>query len=310
MTIWGKVIGFFLGWFVMGPLGSLIGLMIGALFDKGLYKNLHSIPRSHTESVQKAFFTATFSVMGHLAKADGRVSVDEIRAAEDIMTKLELDDVLRKEAIHLFNQGKSSHYDLEKHLALLWQECHKHHDLLRFFIEIQLQAALSDGDLNKAEEKILLLICKRLRVSPHEFEDLIQRQWASQAFYQWYENFEQGHFRGQQRDYSSYGSYGTHDSYTDNTDYNYQRQQYQNQRRRAYQQAPQSSLQDAYGVLGISKEASEAEIKKAYRRLMNQHHPDKLVSRGLPEEMLKLAQEKTQQIRAAYDLIREARGFR
>jgi DnaJ like chaperone protein len=43
---------------------------------------------------------------------------------------------------------------------------------------------------------------------------------------------------------------------------------------------------------------------------MNEHHPDKLASRGLPENMMKLAKEKTQQIRAAYDMIREARGFK
>ncbi|MBD3669355.1 MAG: DnaJ domain-containing protein [Gammaproteobacteria bacterium] len=49
------------------------------------------------------------------------------------------------------------------------------------------------------------------------------------------------------------------------------------------------------------------EVKKAYRRQMNQHHPDKLVSRGMPEEMVNLATEKTQEIKAAYELIMEER---
>ena len=51
-------------------------------------------------------------------------------------------------------------------------------------------------------------------------------------------------------------------------------------------------------------------MKKAYRKLMSQHHPDKLVSRGLPEEMLKLATEKTQEIKAAYEQIKKERNIR
>lgn len=66
-------------------------------------------------------------------------------------------------------------------------------------------------------------------------------------------------------------------------------------------------LQEAYTVLGIKPEASDAEVKKAYRRQMNQHHPDKLVARGMPEEMMKIANEKTQEIKAAYDTIQKAR---
>jgi DnaJ like chaperone protein len=70
------------------------------------------------------------------------------------------------------------------------------------------------------------------------------------------------------------------------------------------------SLDAAYRVLGVETACSDPEIKTAYRRLMNQHHPDKLVSRGLPESMIALAEQKTREIRAAYDRIKAQRGFK
>ena len=67
-------------------------------------------------------------------------------------------------------------------------------------------------------------------------------------------------------------------------------------------------ISEAYKVLGVSETASDDEIKKAYRRLTNQHHPDKLVAKGMPEEMIKLANEKTQEIRKAWERIRDHRA--
>lgn len=69
------------------------------------------------------------------------------------------------------------------------------------------------------------------------------------------------------------------------------------------QQSPADALKEAYAVLAVDESVSDAELKKAYRRQMNQHHPDKLVSKGMPDEMVKLATEKTQEIKAAYELI-------
>jgi len=75
-------------------------------------------------------------------------------------------------------------------------------------------------------------------------------------------------------------------------------------------QPPQRSAADAYRVLGLEPGASDAEVKLAYRRLMNQHHPDKLRSRGMPESMIPVAEAKTREIRAAWETLRAARGMR
>jgi DnaJ like chaperone protein len=68
-------------------------------------------------------------------------------------------------------------------------------------------------------------------------------------------------------------------------------------------------LTDAYAALGVAPEATEAEIKRAYRKLISQNHPDKLAARGLPESMRAVAEERSRELNAAYDLIKSARGM-
>lgn len=72
---------------------------------------------------------------------------------------------------------------------------------------------------------------------------------------------------------------------------------------------PAQRLDDAYAALGLSSTASDTEIKRAYRRLISQNHPDKLASRGLPESMREIAEERSREINAAYDVIKDARQF-
>ncbi len=69
----------------------------------------------------------------------------------------------------------------------------------------------------------------------------------------------------------------------------------------------EDKLADAYKSLGVASSSPESVIKKAYRKLVSQNHPDKLIGQGVPDDMIKLATERTQKIQMAYDLIRESR---
>ncbi len=73
--------------------------------------------------------------------------------------------------------------------------------------------------------------------------------------------------------------------------------------------APKDRLADAYTALGVSPESSDAEVKRAYRKLISENHPDKLASRGLPESMRAVAEERSREINSAYDLIKAARDM-
>lgn len=76
----------------------------------------------------------------------------------------------------------------------------------------------------------------------------------------------------------------------------------------AGQPSSAKQLDDAYKILGVSPDASDDQLKKAYRKLMSENHPDKLAGRGLPESMREMAEEKTQEISHAYDVIKSARN--
>ena len=82
-----------------------------------------------------------------------------------------------------------------------------------------------------------------------------------------------------------------------------------NQHRFAGAGAPDAgALDDAYRALGVRRESTEQEIKRAYRKLMSQYHPDKLIGQGLPEDMIAMATEKAKEIQLAYDLIQKQRS--
>ncbi|MES9860620.1 MAG: TerB family tellurite resistance protein, partial [Candidatus Thiodiazotropha sp. 4PDIVS1] len=127
MSWWGKLVGGAFGFMLGGPLGAVLGAALGHRFDKGL-KGLPDDSVSwgpgDQERVQTAFFTATFSVLGHLAKADGRVSQDEIRLAENLMGQMSLSNEMRQTAIRLFSEGKSDQFPLDDVVIQFRQECH------------------------------------------------------------------------------------------------------------------------------------------------------------------------------------------
>lgn len=250
--VWGKLLGALYGT-KYGLLGVVIGLVAGHIFDLHLRNFL--FPNRKKSLISKIFFTSTFHVMGHIAKADGRVSESELNIARKIMRNdMLLDDAQSKLAMGYFTEGKQAWFNLKDSLCKLRSACSNKPDLLLFFLELQVKAAMADGQVHSAQRAILVYICAELGISISELDyKLRAAKYGEQKYYP--------------------------------------------------KQEQATELSMAYEILGISKDADERIIKKAYRRLMSQHHPDKLVSKGLPPEMIKMAQEKTQKISAAYELI-------
>lgn len=267
----GKIIGLILGAVLIGPLGGLIGFAIGYCYDQGMFDawldsmGLHRHRSVHTD-VQKIFFDTTFTIMGYLAKSDGRISENEITIARKIMAQMGLNDAMKREAMRLFEAGKSPDFNYLQAIEKLKKTCWRQPNLLRFFLEIQIQIAHADGINFSAQKKQTFeSICQQLGVFGFSFSQ-----------------FEQQFRAGK----------------------NYQRHH------QAHQEDPRRYLKEAYNLLEISPKATDAEVKKAYRRQMSEHHPDKLISKGVPPEMIKLATQKTQQIKEAYEQIVKSRGIK
>ncbi|MCC5880229.1 MAG: co-chaperone DjlA [Idiomarina sp.] len=290
--MWGKIIGTVLGFMVARIPGAILGFVIGYWFDtsyaqqlrQGGFSSLFKDPDLDTSKA--TFFFAMFATMGHLAKSKGRVTETDIEQAQQLMQSLELKGETRREAQQAFREGKDPAFPLEATLKRFRQDSQGRHDLLQLFMEQLVHAALNDRKLERSEYDVLLRASRALGFNKFQLDKWLLMAGASARFQQ----------SSQRQQHSSGTHYSSHEQQR-------QRQQYQRQNE-------QSALDDAYQSLGVKASVADDELKKVYRKLMREHHPDKLAAQGLPEQMLKTATRRSQDIQSAYDRIKRARGLR
>lgn len=255
------LLGALIGYSIARWDGLLIGVLAGYYLPPVLGRFAINTAKSKLQQLQGQFVESTFAVMGAVCKADGRVSAEEIRMAEQLFAQLHLSAEARDTARRAFNRGKSPGFDLDAELARFVQATRGQRVLHQIFLQVQLSALAADGALHPAEREMLLRIGRGLGLSAAEISQL-------EAM------LRSGGGGG--------ASAGGHSS--------------------------RAALDDAYAVLGVAANASDTEVKRAYRRLMSENHPDKLAAKGLPESMRELAERKTRDITSAYRRITEARA--
>ena len=285
--MWGKILGFCFGFMFGRIFGAILGLYLGHLFDKSLNNNVEKtgvfsnlFKNTDADERQALFFSSCFSVMGHIAKSNGRISEAHIKAANVFMDEMGLTGEDRREAQHAFLSGKYRDFSLKETVYDFKERFVKRHDLLQLFLEVQIQMAFSDGVLAEKEKQLLHEVSKLLDISKTHFAFILKRYEAEFKFRQHQQRFKQ-----QNQEQNS--------EYREDT---------------GHHVPPNSNMNREQGLalLGLNKNATEREIKVAYRKLMAQHHPDKLVSQGLPKHMMELAVKKSQDIQAAYEYLKKA----
>lgn len=309
MVSWkGRIIGAIIAGLFFGPVGAVVGFILGYFFvDKPKMASMQS-----DEQARNTLFTAdsnynreliknTFVMMGYVARGAGRINEDHITKTTQMMDVMHLDEQSRQIAKDAFNLGKSPDYRIDDAIAAIKSTCRRNTNIISYLLEIQVQIALADGILENLEHQRLLEISNKLGVSSEAMERLIRLRLFEMMI-----NRQNGNFGGgfessgnqgyQERQQNQQSGYQYNYGYGDNGS----SQSGSNETQKLY---------EAYEILGVNKDASWDDIRRAHKKLMLKYHPDKLASQGLPPEMINLYTEKAKDIQAAFDLIKKAKGM-
>ena len=236
MSLIGGIVGGMIGFTFLGPLGALIGSVIGSRMSGNSVKRKNPNNFDH----QLAFFAALFACLAKIAKADGQVTTEEINKIEDfIQKKFNLNEEQRNFAINIFQKAKDDNVSFDAYASKLANLLKKSPNSLVIFFELLFELAMADGVLHPNEEKLLKKLPKIFGFSDQLYNQLFQK-------------------------------YGL-------------------------------KTNNFYQVLGATKDMNFDEIRKIYLKKRREFHPDKLISKGLPEELIEKAKEKFIEIQEAYE---------
>jgi DnaJ like chaperone protein len=243
MSIWGKLVGGAAGFMLGGPIGAMVGVAAGHLVDR--MRSSPSAGRDGTLQKRIAFTVAVIVLCAKMAKADGRVTRDEVHTFRKIfrIPEGEADDVGR-----IWDEARQETAGFEPYAKQIAGLFHNNPAVLEELLSGLFVIALADGTLHPAEEKYLRAVADIFGIDAHS----VQRIRESLM----------GQGQG-----------------------------------------------DPYEILGVAPDAEDDEIKAAHRTLLREHHPDKLIAQGMPQEFIDVATGKMAAINDAYDRIRKLRNL-
>jgi DnaJ like chaperone protein len=248
MGVLGKIIGGTIGFAMGGPLGAIAGAALGHAFDseQQVYYSGEQARLSTGEEDQVTFFVAAFSMLAKLAKADGRISREEIETVENFMVyDLNLDPQSRQFARNIFQTAIESQANFTDFAAQFYNQFRSQYQMLDLMIDILIRVSVADGTLSQSEEQLILSAVRIFNFSDEAYRKLKSRY------------------------VQDFGKY--------------------------------------YAILGCNQNDSNEHIKRQYRKLVRDYHPDTIASKGLPEEFTKFANDKFREIQEAYEVIKKER---
>ena len=237
----GKIIGGVLGSLITPGLGTVIGAAIGHHFDKGTER-----VESTAQTIQVAFI----GCLAKMARADGKITQEEINVVESIMARMGYTGTNREVAVQVFRRAKDDEHSAEDYLAQLSAVIHYNPQISMIFLNALHAVAQADGEIHPNEREILLQAERAFRLRPGTVDSMLGGAPRNQV----------------------------------------------------------AALEIAYKTLECTPEMSDEEIKKVWRKKCVEYHPDKLASKGLPEEFMQYAHEQLTKVNEAYDTIKKARS--
>lgn len=261
--IWGKFIGGALGLVAGGPLGGVIGFIIGHAHDvnremsgdANTWSNLSGYYSTFSGNARQAAFTMGVIVLGaKMAKADGRVTRAEIEAFKRVF---QVSPVQENQVGKLFDHARQSAQGFEPYAFQLAQIFPKP-VLEEIMGGLFIIAAADSSGVSPAEMRFLKKVASIFNFNTLEFARAAARAGVQLP----------------------------------------------------KEERPRNQTDESYAILGVSETATAEEIKLAYRALIREHHPDKLVAQGMPAEFIATANEKMKRINVAYDIVSKVKGIK
>jgi DnaJ like chaperone protein len=254
MGWYGKFIGGTIGLFTGGPLGAIAGAAIGHHFydarneeSSAQHERVRYQGHTDNERRQASFFLALFSILGKLAKADGRITREQGEAVISFLDRMGVTGSQRSFAIKVFNEAKNTPYSVEDLAREFAQITRGRPDLRGSMMDMLFEIALTDSYLHPGEEEVIQSVAAILGFTPQEVQTIRNR-----------------HMVGEEH---------------------------------------------TYAALGLTPDATDEEIRRTYRQLVQEYHPDRIVSQGMPQEFVEYATERFQEIQQAWEILRKKRNL-
>ena len=226
---------------------------------------------------QQVFLFALFSMMAQLAKVDGRIVAEEINAVQAFMREgLGLNPEMQRRAINLFREAKLGSESFNDYGRLLYERFSTQPAILFLTLDILFGVATADRSFSAEEDRLLRGLANLFGLSDLRYEALRYSYLK-----------ESGILASEER-----------------------ARQESRQRTRTAQPQFVSSLDHYYAILNCHPSASAEELKASYRKLALEHHPDRMIARGYPQQLIQAANRRLQEINVAYEAIQKARAVR
>jgi len=240
MSIWGKLLAGTFGFALGGPIGALLGVIAGHSVDK--IRSQSSTYQANIETPQEIITIGIIILSAKLAKADGQVTTDEIKAFRE---KFKIPPDFQSDVGKIFNEAKKSTDDFHQYAQQLGMLFRGQPQVLEQIINLLFFIAEADGEISNPEINFIENCAKYFGLNRVQYES-IQSIWLDKQ-------------------------------------------------------------SNPYKILGVSKEASDSEIRNKWIQLNKELHPDQLRSQGVPQELIIKSEDRLSVINQAYDKIKSLR---
>lgn len=242
MSIWGKIIGGTAGFALGGPLGALLGLSVGHAVDAGV----ETIAQDPEKTRQITFTIGVIALSAKMAKADGRVTREEVDAFKQVfhVPPSEMKNVGR-----IYNMARQHTAGFDAYAKQIADLMRDNRRVLSDLLEALFFIAKSDGHVHPNELNFIRSVAKIFGFAPKEIDAFVYRHVGADP------------------------------------------------------DCP-------YGVLGVDPDIADDELRKKYRQLVRENHPDRLIAEGVPSDLIAVATRRAAEINVAYDKIMATREGR